>query len=49
MIRARALELSYRLQRGNAEPLLRGDRQIAKRVAKERNPLQRLCFEVSLS
>jgi hypothetical protein len=33
----------------NAEPLPCGDRQIAKRVAKEHNPLQRLRFEVSLS
>jgi hypothetical protein len=31
------------------EPLLAGDRQKQKRVAKARNPLQRSAFEVSLS
>ena len=31
------------------EPLLAGDRQRQKRVAKARNPLQRSAFEVSLS
>jgi hypothetical protein len=31
------------------EPLLVGDRQKQKRVAKARNPLQRGSFEVSLS
>jgi hypothetical protein len=31
------------------EPLHDGDRQKEKRVAKARNPLQRTCFEVSLS
>jgi hypothetical protein len=31
------------------EPLLAGDRQKQKRVAKARNPLQRGAFEVSLS
>jgi hypothetical protein len=36
-------------RRGNVEPLLAGDRQTGKRVAKEHNPLQRLSFEVSLS
>jgi UDP-N-acetylglucosamine 2-epimerase len=34
---------------GNIEPLLAGDRQTEKRVAKARNPLQRMPFEVSLS
>jgi hypothetical protein len=34
---------------GNIEPLLAGDRQKEKRVAKARNPLQRMPFEVSLS
>jgi hypothetical protein len=36
-------------QSGNVKPLPRGDRQTAIRVAKGRNPLQRLGFEVSLS
>jgi hypothetical protein len=31
------------------EPLLAGDRQRQKHVAKARNPLQRSAFEVSLS
>jgi len=31
------------------EPLLAGDRQRQKRMAKARNPLQRSAFEVSLS
>jgi hypothetical protein len=31
------------------EPLLAGDRQRQKRVAKARNPLQNGCIEVSLS
>jgi hypothetical protein len=31
------------------EPLLAGDRQKQKRVAKARNPLQKGSFEVSLS
>jgi hypothetical protein len=34
---------------GNIEPLPTGDRQTEKRVAKARNPLQRMPFEVSLS
>jgi hypothetical protein len=34
---------------GNIEPLPAGDRQTEKRVAKARNPLQRIPFEVSLS
>jgi hypothetical protein len=34
---------------GNIEPLLAGDRQTEKRVAKGHNPLQRMPFEVSLS
>jgi hypothetical protein len=34
---------------GTFEPLLGGDRQKEKRVAKARNPLQRGPFEVSLS
>jgi hypothetical protein len=34
---------------GTFEPLLAGDRQRKKRVAKARNPLQRGSFEVSLS
>jgi hypothetical protein len=34
---------------GNIEPLPAGDRQTEKRVAKARNPLQRMPFEVSLS
>jgi hypothetical protein len=34
---------------GNIEPLLAGDRQTGKRVAKGHNPLQRMLFEVSLS
>jgi hypothetical protein len=34
---------------GTFEPLLAGDRQKEKRVAKARNPLQRGSFEVSLS
>jgi hypothetical protein len=34
---------------GNIEPLLAGDRQTEKRVAKARNPLPRMPFEVSLS
>jgi hypothetical protein len=34
---------------GTFEPLLRGDRQKEKRMAKARNPLQRSAFEVSLS
>jgi hypothetical protein len=34
---------------GNIEPLLAGDRQKEKRVAKARNPLQSMAFEVSLS
>jgi hypothetical protein len=34
---------------GNIEPLPAGDRQREKRVAKARNPLQRMPFEVSLS
>jgi hypothetical protein len=33
----------------NIEPLPTGDRQMEKRVAKARNPLQRTPFEVSLS
>jgi hypothetical protein len=35
--------------REHFEPLLAGDRQKKKRVAKARNPLQRRSFEVSLS
>jgi len=34
---------------GTFEPLLAGDRQKEKRVAKARNPLQRGSFDVSLS
>jgi hypothetical protein len=34
---------------GTFEPLLAGDRQKEKRVAKARNPLQKRSFEVSLS
>jgi hypothetical protein len=34
---------------GNIEPLPAGDRQKEKRMAKARNPLQRMPFEVSLS
>jgi hypothetical protein len=34
---------------GTSEPLLAGDRQKKKRVAKARNPLQKRSFEVSLS
>jgi hypothetical protein len=34
---------------GTSRPLLAGDRQKEKRVAKARNPLQRGSFEVSLS
>jgi hypothetical protein len=34
---------------GNIEPLLAGDRQTEKRMAKGHNPLQRMPFEVSLS
>jgi hypothetical protein len=34
---------------GTFEPLLAGDRQKKKRVAKARNPLQKRSFEVSLS
>jgi hypothetical protein len=34
---------------GIFEPLLAGDRQREKRVAEAHNPLQRGCFEVSLS
>jgi hypothetical protein len=34
---------------GTFGPLLAGDRQTEKRMAKARNPLQRGCFEVSLS
>jgi hypothetical protein len=34
---------------GNIEPLPAGDRQSEKRVAKVRNPLQRMPIEVSLS
>jgi len=45
--RARALLEPVRA--GNIEPLPTGDRQRQKRVAKARNPLPRMPFEVSLS
>jgi hypothetical protein len=39
----------FRNPSANVEPLPAGDRQKEKRVAKARNPLQWMTFEVSLS
>jgi hypothetical protein len=42
-------DTAARRRPGTFEPLLVGDRQKQKRMAKARNPLQSGCFEVSLS